>query len=422
MKNQIFSTKVLLLFIACAVALFALSILLSAYDDEPVAPANKVKPGSYSSSAIGYAGFYDSMRRLEMPVIRSIGNTLQQVGAHGTLIVAEPDIGRLTNYEDAAKLANTPRLLLVLPKWRGFPDENRPNWVEDVEPVALFTAQQTLALVAGTNSAVIRDKWPAGWQYNELGVTPAPTTEVVQMIRSDQLRPVVGTRDGMLVGEIIENGRIIWVLSDPDVMANHGFGKGDNAAFMITLVGVLRYWHNTDATAPIVFDEVVHGFEQGESSPLKLIVSFPFSIITILVCLTAAFAVMAGISRFGAPRRPQPNLDFGKAGLINNGARLLDYAGHHTIVLQRYVRMTIRSVGQSLHAPHNLSDAALAQWLDRIGKTRKLKMSCSSILAEAMQLKNEDNQTLTRLFKSAGEIHTWKGEMLNGSAVNRRDS
>lgn len=422
MKTQLFTPKVMLLIIAGAVVLFALSIILSAYDNSPAAPMDKAKPSSYSTSAIGYAGFYDTMRRLNMPVIRSIGNPLYQMEADGVLIVAAPEIGRLTSLNDAAKLARAPRLLLVLPKWHGSSDETRPRWVAEVEPAPLFSAQQTLALVAGTNSIVIRDIWPTDWQYNEIGVTPAQTAPVAQMIRSNQLRPVVGTSDGMLLGEIIDKDRIIWVLADPDLMSNYGFGQGDNALFMITLLNTLRHWNNTDSGAPIVFDEVVHGFEQPESSPLRLIVTFPFSIITILVCLTGIFAALAGVSRFGAPRRPKPDQDFGKAGLIHNGARLLDYAGHHTIVLQRYVRMTIFSVGQSLHAPANLSDAALAQWLDRIGKTRKLKTSCVAILAAATQLNKENNQNLTRLFKSAGEIHNWKGEMLNGSAVNRRDS
>lgn len=422
MKNQLFTPKVVLLLIAGAVVLFALSILLSVYDSNPVAPANKARPDSYSASAIGHAGFYDTMRRLNMPIMRSIGNTLYQVGANGTLIVAEPDVWRLTSRNDAAKLVHAPRLLLVLPKWQGSPDERRPGWVADVKPAPLFAAQQTLALVAGTNSIVIRDDWPTTWQHNEIGVTPAQTTPVVQMIRSDQLRPVVGTANGMLVGEIIEKDRIIWVLSDPDVMSNYGFGQGDNAVFAITMLNALRHWNNTDSAAPIVFDEVVHGFEQPESSPVRLIVTFPYSIITILICLSGIFAALAGVSRFGAPRRPKPDHDFGKAGLIHNGARLLDYAGHHTGVLQRYVRMTIFSVGQSLHAPPNLSDAALAQWLDRIGKARQLKTSCAAILAAATQLNKEKNQNLARLFKSAWEIHNWKGEMLNGSAVNRRDS
>lgn len=422
MKNSPFSTKTIILVIACAVMLFALSVLLSAYDDSPVSEGSKADPSGYSTSAIGYAGFYDVMRRMKLPVVRSVGNTMQQVGASGTLIMVEPDLYRMTNMNNAYKIEAAPRLLLVLPKWSGTPDENLPAWVANVTPISLYTAQQTLALVAGNNSTVVRNEWPADWQHNEIGITPAQTATVVQLIHSDQLRPVVGTREGMLVGEIINNDKIIWVLSDPDVLNNYGLGKGDNAAFMITLVGVLRHWNNTDSGAAIVFDETVHGFELPESSPLKLAFRFPFVIITILVCLTAVFAVLAGVRRFGAPRRPQPNLDFGKAGLINNGARLLDYAGHHAVVLQRYVRMTIRNVGQNLHAPNNLSDAALAQWLDRIGKTRKLDTSCAAILNTVTQLNSNDNQTLSRLFKSAWEIHRWKGEMLNGSAINRRDS
>ena len=46
--------------------------------------------------------------------------------------------------------------------------------------------------------------------------------EPTQLIRGDPLVPIVGSADGMLIGEIADRNRKIWVLSDPDVIANHG--------------------------------------------------------------------------------------------------------------------------------------------------------------------------------------------------------
>ena len=37
----------------------------------------------------------------------------------------------------------------------------------------------------------------------------------------------------ILLGEIIDRGRRITVLSDPDIIENHGIGQGDNAALAV---------------------------------------------------------------------------------------------------------------------------------------------------------------------------------------------
>ena len=44
----------------------------------------------------------------------------------------------------------------------------------------------------------------------------------------------------ILIGEIVDSGRRIWVLSDPDIIANRGFGRGDNAALSVAVVDRLR--------------------------------------------------------------------------------------------------------------------------------------------------------------------------------------
>lgn len=423
MNNSPFNPKVVLVFIVFAIGLFALSIIFYTYGTETTTETRdqRYAPDTYSISAIGYAGVYNTMRRMSFPVARSNYEPTDQAGSRGTLIVAEPELHLVYGDDASNKLLQANRLLLILPKWQGRPSKANPRWITDATLVRLYRVQQTLALVDDSNGTVIRAPWPQKWTINEIGITPAGKGQI-QLIVSDELRPVVGAKDGMLIGEKIHNGRIVWVLSDPDVISNHGFGKGDNAMFCLTMIGVLRHWNNTDSKAPIVFDETVHGYKVTKTQSHKLPFKFPFSIIVILVFLTAILLGFAGVRRFGTPKRPEASQDFGKAGLIQNSARLLDYAGHHAVVMQRYVKMNIRNVGQSLHAPGNLSEAALAQWLDRVAKTRKIDKSSAVILATAIKLNSNDNQTLARLFKSAWDIYKWKGEMLNGSAINRRHS
>ncbi len=413
-----FTRSSILLLIAAATGLFALTVLLHAWDGDRVSGGNRHLPGTYSVSAIGYGGFYDVMRRLDRPVVRGVRNTLAAVGARGTLIVAEPDLRFVSNAE-SMKLMSAPRLLLVLPKWLGTPDEDRPAWIAGAEPVSLLEAQTTLALVATARTELYRTKWPRQWSPNRIGIAPEGGG-IVQLMRSEEMEPVVGDADGMLVGEIMDGEQRVWVLSDPDVLANHGIVKGNNAAFMVALVDMLRLSGDGDPTAPIVFDETGHGFQAAAPSLLALLFRFPFVVVTLLLCCSAALLLAAGTGRFGAPLAPKPALDFGKESLTNNAAHLLDYAGYHAAVLKRYVRMTIRSAAHLMHLPQSLDEFAMAERLDRIGKSRGLKSSSSAILRESSGVDAKNKKELARLLECAWEIHDWKGELSNGSAIDRR--
>lgn len=426
MKHSVFSGQGLVLLVTCAIALFALSVLLHAYDNSPVSRGSRAGPGSYSTSAIGYAGLHDTLRRLGRPVTRSVGNTLSLVGDHGILVLAEPDQHRLGREETRA-LTNAPHLLLILPKWLGKPDPGRPAWISEAAPCPLESAQRTLFLITA-RAEVFRAERSGEWKNNAVGIRPTEP-DVVQLMRSDRLLPVVGDANGMLVGEFVSARGTVWVLSDPDIASNHGIIKGDNAAFMTALLDMLgmRNKKSADAShtgAPIVFDETVHGYEAAQGTPVKLLFRFPFVIATALLAATALLLVLAGGGRFGPPRQPKRGIAFGKGSLIENGARLLDYAGHHVPVLQRYIAMTIRITAAALHAPSRnarktnapMNETDLMDWLDRIGEARGVTRSCESIAREAAGL---NSHTLSRLLACARDIHTWKGEILDGSAHSR---
>lgn len=417
-----FSKSVVILLVACAAALFALSVLLQGYGENGESPRSAdpgIWPGTYAISAIGHRGLYDLLQATGRPAVRSIGNTRFLLGDGGTLVIAEP---RPTYAGDGdAVRRGARRVLLVLPKWVGAPDRRHAGWISEAFPVPPHIAEETLRSVLGERGTVRRGEWPGTWRVNELGPEPCGAG-AVQLVQSELLRPVVGDESGMLVGEFEDEHGLVWVLSDPDVMSNHGIVQGDNARFMLALLDRLRMWENGDAAAPLVFDETVHGYHRASGSPYDLLFRFPFSVVTILTGCAALLFVAAGSKRFGVPRVAAPPLDFGKSGLIRNSAHLLDYTGHHAVVLGRYVRMTVHAAARALHMPSSLGEAELVSRLDQVGRARGVTSSCTEILQRANRLMTQGNFALAEMFEVAWDIYRWKGELLHDAGTSRRHS
>ena len=413
MSGVPFSRSALLVLFSCGVLLFALSVLLPAYDTAPRAVSASIT-NSYNASAVGHAVLYEMLRRLDFPLSRRLGGQPIPRGRGALLVLAEPD-SRLPA-ESGAELLFAPCRLLVLPKWRGVKDEKHPGRIVKARPLPVDEAARVYLTFADATGTVVRTLWPSAWTVNELGVTPSGG-EVVQLVRSAKMRPVVGTKAGMLVGELREGGSRVWVLSDPDVLSNHGLVRGDNAAFMIALLAAIRGEGPGRAGSPVVFDESLHGFRQPEDTSLRLLFSFPFSLVVLLICASGALLALAGARRFGVPQRAAPACAFGTEELIANSARMLDYAGYQDTTLRRYARMTLRAAGRALHAPPGLAERALTAWLDSIGRARGVEASCAEILNEIDRTPSGGRRALERLFTLAGNMHQWKEEILHDAGT-----
>jgi hypothetical protein len=420
--NAAFSKSAIGLFIASAVALFALSLILAAREDT-LSRGESAGPGVSSASAVGYAGLYDVMRRMDIPARRSAGNPPRDAGNRGVLVVAEPMTQFMSGDESGLhRLESAKRLLLVLPKWKWRADPQRPAWVSHMSPADISEAQTTLAIVAMDGSLVFRGDAPDVWTANEFQFSPE-ISGVAQMLHpSEKMRTLVGDGDGAILAEITEGGRTVWILTDPDVMSNHGFMKGNNAAFMISVMNALSKIGNENFTGriPIVFDETVHGFMSGNDSLLKMTMRFPYAIITILGLIWVILLVAAGAGRFGVPQAPERVIDFGKARLIDNGARLLDYGGHHAVTLGRYSRSAINDAARVLHVPEGPDARRTAEIIDRIGKSRNVSVSCSSIVDDLAAAEKADRPDISGMMEIARLAHKWKGEILDGSGVHSK--
>ena len=419
MKNSPFSPAALVFIIAAGVGLLALSFILSAFGPGGASgDAPRYSPHSYSTSAIGHAGFYETLRLMGRPVKRGLSDSLVLSGYNGTVLLLEPRFDQLDG-EYGDELLEAPRLLVVLPKWMGSPYWANPDWVERIGLDA--ASAEKILKILDDEGDLIRRPWPDEWDQNEFDFSPGGRGEV-QLMTSPLMEPLVATHEGILLGDLsLDDDQRIWVLADPDVLSNQGLGLGDNAAFMISVIDELRLWDNDDPQAPLIIDELIHGLTPVDDSVWTMLFRFPYVIVTILAAASALMLVLAGSGRFGPPLRPKADLDFGKANLIANSVRLLDFAGHHREILKNYIWMIIRLVARDLHAPRGQGDKAVLDWLDRLGRTRGVSRPCSEIVRDA-DMEDKGQKSQDRLYQCARDIHRWKGEMLNGPQSSRSHS
>ena len=401
-EKSTFSGPVVALLVAGATAVFALSMLLmitGSSEDTSYSTTTR------SISAIGHAGLYELAQRFDIPVARSRINGVVAPDEGGLLVMAEPTSSFSGN--DIIRLGREANVLLILPKRWATADRAHSGWIKSTAPMPTTWVTDIVHLI-DAKSDITRGDPPRTWDRNDIDVDPS-FDDGAQLIKSDTLTPIVGSAQGMLVGEKVDGDHRTWILSDPDIIENHGLTKGKNAAFAMALLNAMR-----EGGSKVVFDETIHGMVNIVDSPFKKLFQFPYVIVLALILAAAGLLMWATTARFGKPRQAPPAFDFGKGRLIANTASLLDRAGHHAFVMRRYVRATLRDSGRLFHAPRQLEDEQLAAWLDKIGESRGVKSKSTDILARAA-----DNQgaSLLALFQAARDIHQWKEDISDGTSA-----
>jgi hypothetical protein len=147
---------------------------------------------------------------------------------------------------------------------------------------------------------------------------------------------------------------------------------------------------------------------------------FPFVVATAQGLIAVALLLWATLGRFGAPQTAPLALSAGREGLLQNMAKLVEYAGHQDVLVKRYVQETVRDVAAQLHAPRELAGGALVAWLQRVGLARGATIDCEAVLreAEAGAARRRNPSNLVQL---ARDIYQWKGEIVDGRSKHPRD-
>lgn len=407
-----FSRKLLLGWIAGGVVIFVASMYLMG-GKEQEGPDN-TGASTFSRSAIGHAGIFDVLQRLDIPVIKSSSNSLDRLGRGSVLVLAEPNPG-LRKDDAITQLLKAERVLFVLPKWIGLPSQRRPGWLQLVAERNRSEAKSALSLVVPRMDVVHEEEGTVQWTTNELGLTPN-VRRPTQLISGTGLRPIISSARGMLVGELVERNRTVLVVADPDVISNHGLAREGNAALAVALIKRLRGPNGT-----VVFDETIHGFTGAAENPFSLLFRFPFVIATVQGLIAVALLLWATLARFGAPQSVPPPLTAGRAGLLQNMAKLIEFTGHQPVMVRRYVEETLRDVARQLHAPRTLAGDALVAWLKRVGGARGVTVDCGALMQQARELGVAGRRDQASLVRLARDTHRWQGEMLDGRSRHPRD-
>jgi hypothetical protein len=413
--EPVFSRRLFMGWIAGAVVLFAASLFLMGKGE--VSGPDSTGASTFSRSAIGHAGIAEVLTRIGIPVVKSRYNSLEKLSAGSVLVIAEPRPIRQSE-EELRTLLKADAVLLVLSKWIGDPSKQTEGWVRQVMERLPGDPQWALRLVA-PRAEVVRETGDVTWTTNALGLAPSLASPI-QLMRGQGLRAIIAGDRGMLLGEItdpaVSRNRKVWVLSDPDVISNHGLARDGNAALAVAIVKRLR-----SGDGSVVFDETVHGYLAKPESPFMLLFRFPFVVATAQGLIAVALLLWATMARFGAPQSAPPPLSAGRGSLLQNMAKLIEFTGHQPVMVARYVQETVRDVARQLHAPRELAGQGLIAWLQRVGGARGVEIDCGALVQRADELgagRRRDPSSLVRL---ARDTHKWKGEILDGRSRHPRD-
>lgn len=400
-----FTQRTVTILVAVGVLSFAGAAYFTIFGED-LRTKRTVGANSYSYSAIGHRAFVETLRRLEIPVLISRNNTAAKAGANSVLVVAEP-IAQGRNDKRMAEWLNTPITLIVLPKRYGFKDTLNRQWLGSANLLPKGTVEHTLRNVVW-DSGIVRPDGPVAWRSNRFEASP--DIETPQLMTARLLKPIVGSDQGMLLGELRRGYRRIWVLSDPDVLSNHGIESGDNAVLAVGVINALK-----PRDGVVIVDETIHGFRL-DPSLWRTFFEFPYVIATIQAVAALIVLLWAATGRFGAPASVKRPFEAGKAALINNTARLLERGGHAKDIFRRYLEVTLKDVAHRVHAPRHLDGEALIDWLDRVGKAHGVTTTYRSVRQRAERLTAASGADGTRTARAARNLHRWKQEMLHGPA------
>lgn len=397
MQSELFKPRQLIVLIAVG----ALAMLGAAYLMIFAAPGGGDAAGvnAFSSSAIGHAAFVEMLTRSGLSVHISRGHSLEKAQGQTLLVLAEPADDDLGHQMLQARQAAT--ILVVLPKRMGTADPAHPAWLassslintdilnkllNDIDPHAyLGRSTGTLQLAATAD----------GLKAN----LPDP-----QLIFSTAIRPVIARPKneggGTLLGRIEASGTVIWILSDPDLIATHGLRRGDNAEVALRVV---RMALPTGGT--VLVDETIHGFLQ-EANLLKNLLHLPLLVASIAFALAVMVLFIASAFRFGGAAKMETALAAGKLTLITNAAALLAVGDRRLPLTDRYLRVVFAELARRLGQSKPLDEAGLITWLDQQANRRGLSLTASHILAA-----NSSRKSTAALMR---QVETWTREMTNG--------
>ncbi len=356
-----------------------------------------IGPTIYSKSALGHATAFRMLEDIGIPAEESNLGSGAHFDANSVTVIAEPRTDDAT-LDDVRAMLDAPTVLLILPKREGTADPKRPNWIGTDALIAESDVQRVLRLT-DKGATVVRNASAASWVVSSRFGNALPEIRHTQLIRSENLRPLLASEDGILIGESRAHGRRLVVLSDPDLMANHAIARGGNAQIFVSLIENLRAGHD----GRVIFDEFIHGYSPRPFHMMGILFQFPFVLVTAQLALGVGLLLWAAMARFGMPRELPPAIGAGRRSLIEAGAGLLSRKGDPAALAARYYEEMARDAAVHLRAPAGMPLSDLLTWLAESGKAGAVPGEPQAANAQAA-------------VRSAQQVYAWRRELSGGSS------
>lgn len=391
--DSVFKRGTMLLIVAIGTLAFIATLVLGAYAPDLRSGKNG-GTHALSNAATGFSGLVGLAEKTgRNPVVVRAESQLDSED----LAVITPDTAR-ANLAGILSQRGSRVTLIVLPKWETERDPKRPAWVRVGGLLSPYQPEGVLA--PAWELKVTRRR-----THNEALVNAAETLplnvsfvapRIEQTISGAKLEPIVTDGEGrILLGESSE--RPLYVLADPDLLNNHGMGDERQARSALAL---LDYLNSTGANS-ILFDVTANGLGHSRS-PLKLAFDPPFLAVTLTIFAAMLLAGAQALFRFGAPRRPERAIAFGKAALVDNSAALIRKAGREPRLGARYAEV-IRERAASLF---RLGPSASRELVDQRLEALNSRTSFTALAAAAANAQRRDD-----LLAAAQSLHQWVEEV-----------
>lgn len=406
---QPFSGRTIGILTVVGIAAFLGSLYFMIFGDD-TGSLKSSGPDAFSRSAVGDRAFIELLNRRGITTMVSRFDSAKRAGHNGLLVLAQP-AGDNVSIPVLAQTMHGPQELIVLPKWAGEPATLNEAWLASMALLPESTVNKVLHQIL-PSASIRRGAEAVTIEAARFGGDVRLTSP--QYIGGNGVSAVLATADGVLIAELPQADRRVWVLADPDLISNHGLDDGDNATVALNIIEQLR-----PQDAVVVFDEVIHGHEQ-RPNLLREAFRPPFLGVMITGIATLALTIWAGALRFGSPAPSQPAIAAGKTTLLGNAADLLNRAGSSSFLLQRYARMILAQTVAALHGPRGVAAREQVVWLDRLATSRGATQPLHSIIEEVDRLTEAASTQPHAAIATALRLYRWKQEVLDGNISDSR--
>jgi hypothetical protein len=360
-----------------------------------------------SRSSVGFAGLVRLLNETGTPV--SVRRNPAPLDGQAGLFVLTPVAGGDANAVRSLTLGYKGPILIIAPKWSITPSPRRLGWA-----VVHGMLQSNFAASAVARPEIQDFKRSGGVQpvvldggpYQHL-VSPQQSLRFgpvhnLQSRASDNGTPVLQTANGDAVLVGVGDGRT-FVLTDPDLLNNHGLADADTAQSAMALIDLLRQG------GPVVFDVTLNGLAPPRSL-MQTALTPPFFAATL--CALFAFALIGwrAVVRFGPTVRPERAVALGKRALVDSAAGLIRLTRREARMAPRYAAATRRAVARAVGAPRDWSVAKTDAYLDRLGDRAGELKPFSDLVAAA----DASAGSVDALMRSARNLFNWKAEITGG--------